>query len=686
MLKSPTISTEPLEDVAMDYEFLRRAGIRHLEQFAGQAWTDFNTHDPGITILEQLCYALTDLAYRSNYDIPDLLARDGEATFDSLYTPIEIFPTRPVTPNDLRKIIIDVPHVKNAWVEVVEESAYPLYFSAQEKVLDLRETDLGEIINLRGLYQVSVELSDSFYFDVHSDRQIYKAIVERLHNNRGLCEDFESIDILAPQHIPITARVEIEAVDDVEALLIAIYKRLSDHISPPVPTATLRELLAANVPIDEIFDGPLLQHGFIADDDLQRAQRRTEIRRSDIIREIMDVPGVRAVRSLSINGSQEWVVELDSTYAPKFDAGGSNIILQRNQIPVSVNRRNAQDDYEQLVHENENRYSLSFDEEMIHHESGADRQIKSYRSIQHQFPETYGIGPGHLPESAPPMRHAQAKQLKAYLMFFDQLLANYFAQLAHVRDLFSYSASRSRTYFSQVLDDPELEFVQLRLRNAGHTQRLAKITEESQQPSNFRDNRQNRFLNHLLARFAESFTDYSLIIYGSLRSDVTQQKLIADKQAFLLDYPQISSRRGLGFNYLGEGAPDNRSGLESRIRRKLGLEDNEAFYVVEHILLRPMREDQTQTMPFLGFQNEATLHDPFSLQISFVLNRDNPRFRAVGIKDFLLRTIQEETPAHISYELHWLTTDDVTTFAKIYSEWFTDRRIYWREIEELGRD
>ena len=45
----------------MDYAFLRQEGIRWLEQLAGDQWTDFNTHDPGITILEQLCYALTDL-------------------------------------------------------------------------------------------------------------------------------------------------------------------------------------------------------------------------------------------------------------------------------------------------------------------------------------------------------------------------------------------------------------------------------------------------------------------------------------------------------------------------------------------------------------------------------------------------------------------------------------------------
>jgi len=72
-----TLSTKPLEHPAMDYAFLRQEGIRLIQEMAGEVWTDFNAHDPGVTILEQLCYAITDLSYRINYDLPDLLASEG---------------------------------------------------------------------------------------------------------------------------------------------------------------------------------------------------------------------------------------------------------------------------------------------------------------------------------------------------------------------------------------------------------------------------------------------------------------------------------------------------------------------------------------------------------------------------------------------------------------------------------
>ncbi len=47
-------------DHALDYDTLRREGIKHIERPGSTFWTDYNTHDPGITILEQLCYAITN--------------------------------------------------------------------------------------------------------------------------------------------------------------------------------------------------------------------------------------------------------------------------------------------------------------------------------------------------------------------------------------------------------------------------------------------------------------------------------------------------------------------------------------------------------------------------------------------------------------------------------------------------
>ena len=54
---------------------------------------------------------------------------------------------------------------------------------------------------------------------------------------------------------------------------------------------------------------------------------------------------------------------------------------------------------------------------------GRARALDAYFPVQHSFPLTYGIGPAGLPSTATALRRAQAKQLKAYLMVYEQLSA-----------------------------------------------------------------------------------------------------------------------------------------------------------------------------------------------------------------------------------------------------------------------
>src|SRR3954465_4600018 len=54
----------PVLDPSQDFYRLRREGIGFIQKAGSDQWTDYNVHDPGITILEALCYGITDLGYR----------------------------------------------------------------------------------------------------------------------------------------------------------------------------------------------------------------------------------------------------------------------------------------------------------------------------------------------------------------------------------------------------------------------------------------------------------------------------------------------------------------------------------------------------------------------------------------------------------------------------------------------
>ena len=69
MLLHPTISPFLEADPALDQKQLFALGLDHVRRLSRQQWTDHNIHDPGITMLELLAYALTDLAYRSRHPL-----------------------------------------------------------------------------------------------------------------------------------------------------------------------------------------------------------------------------------------------------------------------------------------------------------------------------------------------------------------------------------------------------------------------------------------------------------------------------------------------------------------------------------------------------------------------------------------------------------------------------------------
>src|SRR5262249_52878674 len=104
-----TIKETGERDHSFDLDALKEEGLRKIQELAGSEWTDFNFHDPGVTILEVLCYALTDLAYRADFDIADILSVPGKKKIaDPLFAPEEILTTAPLSNLDFRRLILDM--------------------------------------------------------------------------------------------------------------------------------------------------------------------------------------------------------------------------------------------------------------------------------------------------------------------------------------------------------------------------------------------------------------------------------------------------------------------------------------------------------------------------------------------------------------------------------------------------
>ncbi len=785
-----------------DYTLLRKRGVEYIEKMASRLWTDYNVHDPGITILEMLCYAISDLGYRIRYPVEDILAEEtlpGRTDIRNFFTAREILPCNPVTPDDFRALMIDAPGVKNAWLEIpdytrpliyvnhagstltltprfkvtdeviagplseklphallaslvkIKDEEHPteqafisaLAEAAEEELTRRRQDEIVmesawqgpgekvEPVHPRGLYDVILELETDpergdlnrsmfsldvqdqikplpidvilptwdFYFEnsidpagleglaFHSlayapggavlegaitltfaDRESvetgcrvisrgpktaanrtrienflnngatilksYRARLERaidivknvfhiLHEHRGLCEDFCAFKAIAIDDVIICADLEIRAEADMEEVLAEIHYQVGRFLAPDVTFYTIREMMDRGLTADEIFEGPMLQHGFIDRAELAASEFARAIHASDIIRIIMDVEGVVAVKKIRLTNisdgiprtpGEEWTLHIDEGRAARLDANRSKITFYKGEIPyipdgeetakILADKR-ALDRCNRLARRD---YDLAVPK-------GSNRHIQKYHSIQNDFPLCYGVGLEGPPLSATQKRKAHAKQFKAYLLLYDQFLANGFAQLAHLKDLFSMNPAIKKTRFSQSLltipgvsdsDVPGIanlieEFVQS-LDPANHpeididdpgthqnqwSEMLEKFRtrleenvdgrEEALESRSVYEDRKNRALDHLMARFGEKFTDYVLLMY-TIEGKKAPPELIADKLALLENYPVISHDRGKGFNYRKAEEPwfsENVGGLEKRASLLLGLKSYE---------------------------------------------------------------------------------------------------------------
>jgi hypothetical protein len=602
MLDYPRISkNNPPFPAYVDFQALRRLGIDRLQKLSGKIWTDYNLHDPGVTILEVLCYAITDLGYRNNLEIADLLALEQGQPETNFFTPDQILTCNPVTILDLRKRLIDIPGVHNAWLRKVTTYDPPISIDLAHSKLYLtplsdQSKDNIRHLNPRGLYTVLLDLDPDYRKDACG--QLYRPwsdtldqVKEVLCRYRNLCEDIHEILILGEEEIRLCADIELEPEVDGEDVLVEIYERVQNFLAPELRFYTLPELLEKHKSPAEIFAGrPSIRHyeshGFIDTAELEQLTLKKSLHVSDLYQEILKVNGVVAIKKLLIANyidglpqSEEasWYLKLTDQYRPVLGVESSKVNLFKAGLPISINGSEVQRRYheQRAAHVKTLRNPYELDLPVPTGKRFPD--LQEHYSIHHDFPLTYGISEDGLPAPISTQRRAQVRQLKAYLVFFDQLLANYLAQLAHVRELFSWSDQSRQTYFTQPIHFPGVKEDEIIQEYDSKDNYLDMTIAED--PETFRD-RRNRFLDHLLARFSESFTDYVLLNHGMFEQhrdrDRHEQHLIGEKARFLKDYPDLSHDRFRAFNYCDCEAvwdTENVSGFKQRVSRLLGIED-----------------------------------------------------------------------------------------------------------------
>lgn len=579
-----TIPKDPARDSGLDHRQLYEQGLEHVRRLSRIVWNDFNVHDPGITTLELLCYAMTDLGYRASLPIQDILATEtsnAQNMQSQFYSARSMLPNRALTVLDYRKLLIDIPGVKNGWLTPAKITYYA--DTIKEELSTQNSGGPGiRAVEISGVYDVTIEYMDHITSD--ADRKTVRdEVMQTLHENRNLCEDFKVAKKINTQMFMLCGEFELSSNADVVTVHAEILFQVQQYLSPSVARYSLSEMLARHHDdgtlndASDIFDGPLLKHGFIDDGELVGADLRTEIRLSDIINIISDINGIRAVRDIVANpeGTLEplenkWLVPVADGKKAALNNALSRLVFYKRNMPVVADPAAVQEHLDKLNAE-------ATHSQQVEHVSdfsiplGKHRKLDKYYSFQNHFPNVYGIGHAGLSPQSDPPRKAQAYQLKAYLLFFDQVMANYLAQLNQVKHLFSTDPDLDRTYFYQVVDSIG-DYDKIYANSD-----MQAILQDQVDESSVHMDRRHRFLDHLIARFAESFTEVADAMYSAFQ--FSRESMARYKCEFLQSYSHTSCERSLGYNYTLNSLADlwdshNISGLECRLAKLLGLRDS----------------------------------------------------------------------------------------------------------------
>ena len=333
---------------------LRSAAINYAQQASGQIWTDFNLHDPGVTLLEQSCFALTELAYRTAHPDRDLLTdARGQFSFQdmALFTPRKVLATDPVTTADLE-----------SWLSECALAAR----------VNVTPSDAGP-----GLYDlVVVPVTEDI-----PHPQLQSDIVAAFDAVRPLCCDRHAIRIAQCRPVRLVGQVEMMPDILPESVAAAIYHAVS--------------IILRGAPPDHVLPGATRKDAYAAPETLLHAPgvpRDRSLNLDDHLGELRALPAVRDIGPLRVEPlghapTDDWPAYLALRIPRQAEEIG--LVLTQNGVALPLDPTRLRDEYQRIAAE---RISL-----LHHHLDAADWRVMrpgrprdfSHRPVDSLLPMIY---------------------------------------------------------------------------------------------------------------------------------------------------------------------------------------------------------------------------------------------------------------------------------------------------------
>ena len=540
---------------APDFGVLRRDGIAKAQEASGLLWTDFNLHDPGVTLLEQFCFAQTELEYRADFDVADLLASDGgklDYQALGLKGAREVLPSAPVTPTDIALALTSrCPQVRRVLIEPgkVERNLAP---GGARWI----KTDR------RGLYDIFVvpERGEDVAAAIEDVRR-------KFHETRNICEDIGRLEPAEAIDCTLHATVEVRRRHTPERVAALIYECCGRLMTDGAHVHRYDKVTR-----QEAFDKPelllgqggklpegaeLLDHFFLALNELDEVKNVRSLA-FEVKRDAGD--GSMPVDPLTLKlgkGQYRTLVdpETESEVHLTLISRGIEMRFDLPAMLKELQRTRAET--------RKHRQGLTARAEWDQRPNGSKRQFPHDR-VGESLPRAYRMSRDMARAGMNPEDLRAAAQLRSFLAFSDAPLSNANADLENLPHLFSASAEAGQTYKHRPFDFGDISG-QLAVPDP-------KFDEIAAEFDPARD-RKGRALEYLLALYGEHFAQNTLRLHDFYHGPAERsERVLQNRAAFLERVARMDHNRAGAVDYASERGSFT-TGLADKLALLLGFSD-----------------------------------------------------------------------------------------------------------------
>lgn len=383
--KEPYIEQQAAEDAL--YTRLQQQTLAEVQRMSGKVWTDYNAHDPGVTLADIANYALAELDYKLGFGVADSLTEAGKP-FDAarfgLFPPVDVYTTSPVTEDDYRRMLLaSVPGLENADVHCDPET---------------------------GAYTVRILLSP---FEEGSGEETVRQVEEAFHSRRNLCERLDKVEIIRPDILDFEAELEIEPGEDATEVLARIYGRILRYLSGEASLLTPGSRPAEGVSPETWLEG--------SEDALRVVLPEQEDTEHELYKQLRGIKGVSRFRTCYLTKDGIPQTRLSGPYSLRIpkerkDFGNIRMYCGRTEARIDPERflerlegfhllRGRSLSRKQRGKENRSAWSRP---------AGTGHDVSAHAPIASDFPDCYRLTP----------EQKQPSSFEAYTRLYDRAIQN----------------------------------------------------------------------------------------------------------------------------------------------------------------------------------------------------------------------------------------------------------------------